>query len=125
VSIQSTNAVPDHPSWLGKASDLERIMKIQAARAEEVVSTQQTQQTDRTRGARSDSASQVSDAVVTDRFEKSPDAQLAEMAVRAATTSPDIRPEVVERAKQKLMSGELGADTERLAERMIDSLLGS
>jgi anti-sigma28 factor (negative regulator of flagellin synthesis) len=103
---------------------LERIMKIQAARAEELASTQ-TQPTDRTRGARSEPASQVSDAVVTDRFEKSPDAQLAEMAVRAATMSPDIRPEVVERAKQKLMSGELGSDTERLAERMIDSLLGS
>jgi flagellar biosynthesis anti-sigma factor FlgM len=104
---------------------LERIMKIQAARAEEVASTQQTQQTDRTRGARSDSASPVSDAAVTDRFEKSPDAQLAEMAVRAATTSPDIRPEVVERAKKMLASGELGANTERLADRMIDSLLGS
>lgn len=101
-------------------------MKIQAARAEELTSTQQTQQTDRTRGARSEPASQpVSDAVVTDRFEKSPDAQLAEMALRAATTSPDIRPEVVERAKQKLMSGELGADTERLADKLIDSLLGS
>ena len=99
-------------------------MKIQAARAEELASTQ-TQQTDRTRGARSESASPVSDAVVTDRFEKSPDAQLAEMAVRAATTSPDIRPEVVERARQKLMSGELGADMERLADKMIDSLLGS
>ena len=104
---------------------MERIMKIQAARAEELASTQQTQQTDRTRGARSDSASPVSDAVVTDRFEKSPDAQLAEMAVRAATQSPDIRPEVVERAKQKLLSGELGADVERLADKMIDSLLGS
>ena len=100
-------------------------MKIQAARAEELASTQQTQQTDRTRGARSESASQGSDAVVTDRFEKSPDAQLAEMAVRAATNTPDIRPEVVERAKAKLMSGELGADMERLADKMIDSLLGS
>ena len=100
-------------------------MKIQAARAEELASTQQTQQTDRTRGARSEPASSVSDAVVTDRFEKSPDAQLAETAVRAAIMSPDIRPEVVERAKQKLASGQLGADTERLADRMIDSLLGS
>ena len=104
---------------------MERIMKIQAARAEEIASTQQTQQADRTRGARSESASPVSDAVVTDRFEKSPDAQLAEMAVRAATQSPDIRPEVVERAKAKLASGELGADVERLADKMIDSLLGS
>ena len=103
---------------------MERIMKIQAARAEEIASTQ-TQQTDRTRGARSEPASPVSDPVVTDRFEKSPDAKLAEMAVRAVATSPDIRPEVVERAKQKLMSGELGSDTERLAEKMIDSLLGS
>jgi anti-sigma28 factor (negative regulator of flagellin synthesis) len=103
---------------------LERIMKIQAARAEEIASTQ-TQPTDRTRGARTDSASPVSDVVVTDRFEKSPDAQLAEMAVRAAVNAPDIRPEVVERAKQKLMSGELGANTERLADRLIDSLLGS
>ena len=104
---------------------MERIMKIQAARAEDLASTQQTQQTERTRGARTESASSVSDAVVTDRFEKSPDAQLADTAVAAAVNSPDIRPDVVERAKQKLLSGELGADAERLADRMIDSLLGS
>lgn len=43
-------------------------------------------------------------------------------AVQAAKDAPEIRPAVVERAKQKLLSGELG-DPDKLAERMIDHML--
>ncbi len=58
-----------------------------------------------------------------DRVEVSSDARLVETAVRAATSAPDVRPEVVERARVKLESGELGRDLFRLADKMIDSLV--
>ena len=101
-------------------------MKIQAARAEELSATGQAQSSDRTRanGTGSGPASAGYASAVTDRFEVSPDARLADYAIRAANEAPDIRPEVVERARQKLLSGELGADVERLAGRMIDAMLG-
>jgi len=58
-----------------------------------------------------------------DRVNLSSDARLMSSAVRAAETAPDVRPDVVERARQKLASGELGRDTLKLADRIIDSLL--
>lgn len=100
-------------------------MKIQASRAEEFSATSQAQATDRPRtngtGSGPNGAGQ---ARVMDRFEASSDARLADLAIKAVHDAPDIRPEVVERAKQKLLSGELGADVERLAGRMIDAMLG-
>ena len=51
------------------------------------------------------------------------DACLATFAVQAAENAPDIRPDVVERARRKLESGELGKDLFHLADKMIDSLL--
>jgi hypothetical protein len=53
----------------------------------------------------------------------SPDAQLLGSAVRAAGQTPDIRPDVVERARRKLAAGEVGRDVVRLADRMIDTFL--
>ncbi|MCL4848063.1 MAG: flagellar biosynthesis anti-sigma factor FlgM [Acidobacteria bacterium] len=58
-----------------------------------------------------------------DRVDLSPDARLLNSAVAAVKAAPDIRLDVVERAKQKLAVGELGNDPLRLADRMIDSLL--
>lgn len=58
-----------------------------------------------------------------DRVELSSDARLVDRAVRAAHSTPEVRPEVVERAKAKLESGELGKDLFRLADKMIDGLL--
>jgi flagellar biosynthesis anti-sigma factor FlgM len=59
----------------------------------------------------------------TDRVELSSDAQLASSAVRAATDAPSIRHDVVERARQKLVAGEIGQDALKLADRLIDHLL--
>jgi len=58
-----------------------------------------------------------------DRVELSSDAQLANSAVRAAQEAPAVRREVVERARQKLMAGEIGQDPFKLADRLIDHLL--
>lgn len=59
-----------------------------------------------------------------DRVEVSSDAQLVANAVAAAGESPDVRPEAVERGRKALESGTLGSDAKRLADRIIDSLLG-
>jgi flagellar biosynthesis anti-sigma factor FlgM len=59
-----------------------------------------------------------------DRVDVSPDGQLMGEAVRAAQDSPAIRQDKVDAAKAKLAAGEVGTDPQRLADRMIDQLLG-
>lgn len=63
-------------------------------------------------------------AAAGDRVEVSSDLQLVQAAVQAAQDAPSVRPEAVERGRRALDSGTLGADTARLADRMISSLLG-
>ena len=63
------------------------------------------------------------DAEPDDPARPSPDAQLVGSAVRAADQTPDIRRDVVERARRKLAAGEVGRDVVRLADRMIDTFL--
>lgn len=58
-----------------------------------------------------------------DRVEVSAEAHLVASAIQAAHDAPAIRPEAVERARLALERGTLGADTTRLAERIIDALL--
>ena len=58
-----------------------------------------------------------------DRVELSSDAQLVANAVKAAENAPAIRQDVVDRARQKLMAGEIGRDPLALADRLIDHLL--
>ncbi len=58
-----------------------------------------------------------------DRVEVSADAKLLAAATDAARKSPEVRTELVERMKQKLAAGELGNDSGRLADRIIDDLL--
>jgi hypothetical protein len=55
----------------------------------------------------------------------SSDLRLADEAVRAAAPGDGVREHAVERARALLASGELGRDLERLAERLIDSLIES
>jgi flagellar biosynthesis anti-sigma factor FlgM len=62
-------------------------------------------------------------AAGTDRVDVSSDAQLVAAAIRAAEDAPAIRPDAVERARRALENGTLGSDTDRLADRIIDSLL--
>jgi flagellar biosynthesis anti-sigma factor FlgM len=58
-----------------------------------------------------------------DRVELSSDAQLVTQAVKAAGDTPAIRQDVVARARQKLMAGQVGSDSLKLADRLIDHLL--
>ena len=60
-----------------------------------------------------------------DRVDVSPDGQLMGQAVKAAQDSPAIRQDKVDQARAKLAAGQVGNDPQRLAERMIDHLLGS
>ncbi len=83
----------------------------QAAQAAERLQQQRAEQEQRTAGSRND------------RVELSPDAKLADVAVRAAARVPEVRQDVVERVRAKLEAGELGTDLYRLADKMIDSLL--
>jgi flagellar biosynthesis anti-sigma factor FlgM len=58
-----------------------------------------------------------------DRVDVSPDMRLATAAMQAALDAPAIRPDVVERARKSLDNGTLGADADRLADRIVASLL--
>jgi negative regulator of flagellin synthesis FlgM len=58
-----------------------------------------------------------------DTIELSSDAKLLHTALKAAADAPSIRADKVEAARQKLAAGELGTDTARLADRVIDALL--
>lgn len=62
-------------------------------------------------------------AAKADRVALSKDAQILADAMKAAGQSPDIRPDVVERMKKMLESGELGKDSHKLAESIIDHLM--
>ena len=59
-----------------------------------------------------------------DRVEVSTDAQLVAAAVQAAQDAPGVRPEAVERGRRALEGGALGANADRLAQRIVDALLG-
>ncbi|HEY7789430.1 MAG TPA: flagellar biosynthesis anti-sigma factor FlgM [Vicinamibacterales bacterium] len=75
---------------------------------------------DQTPGARVDQAPPEGD-----RVDVSPDGQLMGQAVKAAQDSPAIRQDKVDAARAKLDAGQVGNDPQRLADRMIDHLLGS
>ena|SRR5690242_11916368 len=95
-------------------------MKIQAERPDELA---QTTQTGGDRNRVRNEAAAKHERSTSDSVNVSSDAQLLNTAVKAANDAPEIRPAVVEAAKQKLISGELGADAERLANRLIDHML--
>jgi flagellar biosynthesis anti-sigma factor FlgM len=100
-------------------------MKIEGNRPNPLDRTQdapQAQQLEQTRPGRS-SSSGAGSAPGNDRVDLSSDARLMDNAVKAVERTPDVRQDVVERARQKLASGELGKDVNALADRMIDSLL--
>lgn len=75
---------------------------------------------ERNKSAKTESAAAGSRA---DRVQVSEDARLLNAAVQAATSAPVTSESAVERARQKLESGELGKDAERLADKLIDHLL--
>ena len=96
-------------------------MKIQGDRPSGVQDAGQAQQVDKAAQSRATPSRGGVDPG--DRVEVSADARLLGQAVDAASKAPDIRQDVVERAKAKLAAGEIGNDPARLADRLIDSLL--
>jgi flagellar biosynthesis anti-sigma factor FlgM len=99
-------------------------MKIEGNRPDQLSRTdeaQTPQQLERVQAGKSDKDRAAARG---DRVEVSSDAQLMSSALQQATKAPAIRRDVVERARQKLAAGEIGNDPVRLADRMIDSLLG-
>lgn len=101
-------------------------MKIEGQRPDQVTrsdAAQQAQQADRVQAGRNDRSRAVETG--RDRVEVSNDARLMSSALQEASKAPAIRQDVVERARQKLAAGEVGNDPLRLADRMIDSLLGN
>ena len=99
-------------------------MKIEGNRPNQVSRSdeaQSAQQAERARSGRSEKGRAVEAGA--DRVEVSSDARLMSSALQQAQKAPAIRQDVVERARQKLAAGEVGNDPQRLADRMIDSLL--
>ncbi len=96
-------------------------MKIEGDRTYGVQDAQQTAQADRVQSGRDTRSGNSQQAG--DRVEVSADARLLSSALSAAERAPEIRQDVVERARQKLEAGEIGNDPARLADRIIDSLL--
>ena len=95
-------------------------MKIQGDRPSGVQDAGQTQQVEKAAQQRAQQSRNVDSG---DRVQVSADARLLGKAVDAASKAPEIRQDVVERAKAKLAAGEVGNDANRLADRLIDSLL--
>ena len=91
-----------------------------------------TQDTDAAAGT--DAARKVADRTVTttadrattrgtDTVQLSSDAQLRAAALKATSETTAVRADVVEAMKVKLAAGEIGNDSGRLADRIIDDLL--
>jgi flagellar biosynthesis anti-sigma factor FlgM len=59
-----------------------------------------------------------------DSIQLSSDAQLLHGALKAAADLPVTRAERVDEVRRKLANGEIGQDAGRLADRLIDDLLG-
>jgi flagellar biosynthesis anti-sigma factor FlgM len=94
-------------------------MKIQGERPDEITATPTVSSN---RGVRADAPGTAPEPT-TDRIEVSSDARFLSTAVQAANNAPEIRTELVERAKALMASGELGSNVERLADRMIDHMM--
>ena len=95
-------------------------MRIHGERPDNVGQTASTQApADRGRAGRSEHAAPAT----ADRVHVSDQARLLSAAVQAAHEAPDSSEAAIERARQKRDRGELGKDAERLADKLIDSLL--
>lgn len=68
-------------------------------------------------------AGRAESAAGADKVKFSDDLQFAKAVIRAATLSPDVRPEVVARAKALLETGRLGGDPHKLADALIDKTI--
>ena len=83
-----------------------------AVRAAQTDTTQKSQAQKSGKAAAGTDTASVSNAV-----------QFANQAISASQASPDVRPDVVARAKQLVADGKVGTDPQRLADKIIDHLL--
>jgi len=95
-------------------------MKIDNSRPN--IETVSTGQVEATKTAET-KAAEVAKQRETDHVSVSDAARFASSAIDAARKAPDVRPDVVERAKALLADGKVGNDPHRLADAMIDSIL--
>jgi hypothetical protein len=87
-------------------------------------STHDTEATRRPESAQKQSvAAAPGKAGESDRLEVSGTAQLLAAALQSANEAPALRPDAIERARELLRSGELGKDTQALAEVIVDRLI--
>ena len=98
-------------------------MKIDAKLTQDIEAAKSTEAAQKVAEKRVAKKSDLPGAVSTDRVEVSSDAKLMGAALKAATDAPAVRTELVEAMKQKLAAGEIGKDSGRLADRIIDDLL--
>jgi len=66
----------------------------------------------------------AADQAAKDRVDVSADGQLVHNALKAADGAPAIRHEKVAAAKKALAEGRIGTDTLKLADKLIDHMLG-
>ena len=95
-------------------------MRIHGERPENVGQTASTQapaERGRAKGSESTASAPADCVHVSDH------ARLLSAAVQAAHEAPDASEAAIERARAKRERGELGKDAERLADKLIDSLL--
>ena len=82
-----------------------------------------TEQTGRTGETPSPAAKTTGPVAAGDTVRISDDVQFVRTALERANAQPEIRPEVVQRMRELIARGELGADAEKLADALIDRWL--
>ena len=85
--------------------------------------TKSAEQAKKLAEARATKRNDQAGVVAGDKVEVSSDAKLFAAAAKAASEPTPVRADVVEAMKQKLAAGEIGNDSGRLADRIIDDLL--
>ena len=98
-------------------------MKIDAKLTQDIEAAKSAEAAQKVAEKRVAKKSDLPGAASTDRVEVSSDAKLMASALKAATEPTTVRADVVEAMKQKLAAGEIGKDSGRLADRIIDDLL--
>jgi flagellar biosynthesis anti-sigma factor FlgM len=99
-------------------------MKIDANRiTQDTEATKSTEAAQKVTEKRVAKKSDLPGAASADKVEVSADAKLMAAALKASSDASPVRADVVEAMKKKLAAGEIGNDSGRLADRMIDDLL--
>ena len=99
-------------------------MKIDANRlTQDTEATRSAEAAQKVNEKRVAKKSDLPGAAATDTVEVSADAKLMAAALKATAEVQPVRADVVEAMKQKLAAGEIGNDSGRLADRLIDDLL--